>query len=533
MVRTSGVVTLVLVIASAIAIGTVVVRRALDGRVGQDVANCRGAVGIEVTGLSGAWRTRFAVPDHVQGAVIAELLPDGPAMRAGLRVGDVITAVNGLTIATACASEFALGRSCEPYDLEVYRGATLIQPKITPAPEAALFEAACEGGAHSACYRLAWLTWSGGGVPRDEARAMTSYREACRIGSGAACGELGRILSPEAERRDEALALLERGCALDDPQACLLYASALAMGTLAPRDDARATPIYEKACHLGSALGCYNTGLMYNEGRGVPVDDDRAFRAYAEGCSMGSSTACADEGFMRQHGRGVARDPALAVKLYERACVGTACQSGNLLGCLNLGRAYRDGIGVAADPARTAGIFRALCNRTLPPDDVEPVRQRARGCSLLGSMYLVGSGVERDATQGLAFSSWGCDQGDGSGASTLASRTRVVSAWSRTRRSRWASSGARAGRATTRLVTTSCASSPRRSAALTCGPWTIPGRHPCPLSPRVDAVFVLDAMKHHDVRVVAIIGAASRQGAPLRARTGRWRGQMGGGATNT
>jgi hypothetical protein len=278
-----------------------------------------------------------------------------------------------------------------------------------------LFERACDRGRQSACYRLGWLAWWGRGIPRDEVRAEQIYGGACRAGSGAACGELGRLWSARAGRRAEALSLFERACELDDPEGCLLLASAFAMGTLAPRDDARATPIYEKACALGSALGCYNTGLMYNEGRGAPLDHGRALRAYAEGCSMGSTTACTDEGYMRQHGRGVARDEAAAASLYERACEGTPCQAGNLLGCLNLGKVYRDGIGVTADPARAAQIFRSACQRPAEDGDVDPGPHRARACSLLGALHLAGRGVATDLVEGLTLSQRGCDQGDGFG----------------------------------------------------------------------------------------------------------------------
>jgi hypothetical protein len=347
--------------------------------------------------------------------VITEVLPASPALKTGLRIGDVVSAVDATHVTNACASEPWRGSRCVPLELTVYRGSTLARIRVTPASEAALFEKACDRGARSACYRLAELTWSGNGVPRDEERAARMYKDACGAGSGAACGELGRLLSRRPERPAEALSLLERACGLDDPQGCLLLASAFATGTLAARDDARATPLYEKACALGSALGCYNTGLMYNTGRGVQVDAARALRAYAEGCAMGSTTACADEGYMREHGRGVAPDEPLAARLYERSCEATACQPGNLLGCLNLGRVYRDGAGVAADPARAAKIFRAVCEHALDPVDVEPAPHRARACSLLGSLFLVGRGVDTDPVQGLAFSVRGCDEGDGYG----------------------------------------------------------------------------------------------------------------------
>ena len=414
MSRTS-VVALLLIAVAAVVVGVFVARRA-PGRQGtQDAADCHGAIGIEVTGLSEAWRTRLAVPVGVTGAVITEVLPNGPASKAGLRAGDVLSAVGVTRVTNACTTGFAGGSSCQPFEVTVHRGSAVVRVPVVPSDAAALYERACHRGHQSACYRLAWLTWSGSGAARDEERAERLYDKACRAGGGAACGELGRLWSSRAERRPEALSLLERACDLDDPQGCLLLASAFAMGTLAPRDDARATPIYEKACALGSALGCYNAGLMYNEGRGVRADPGRAFRAYAEGCSMGSTTACTDEGYMRQHGRAVAQDEALAATLYERACAGTPCQAGNLLGCLNLGKVYRDGIGVGADPARAARIFRSACEGPLDEGDVDPGPHRARACSLLGALHLAGRGVPADPGEGLELSKRGCDQGDGFG----------------------------------------------------------------------------------------------------------------------
>lgn len=415
MVRTSGVETLLLVVVAAIVIGILVAQRAPRERHDEDVATCRGALGIEVTGLSEAWRTRLAIPVGVTGAVIVEVLPDSPASNAGLRVGDVVSAFDAARVTNACGSDFVYTAGCQPVELALQRGAARVRAQVVPAPAIRLFEQACNRGRQSACYRLAWLTWSGFGLSRDQARAERMYEDACRAGAGAACAELASLRGSAADPGAEALSLLERACELDDPQGCLLLASAFATGTLAHRDDARATPIFEKACALGSALGCYNTGLMYNAGRGVPLDHGRAFRAYAEGCSMGSTTACTDEGYMRQHGRGVAQDEAQAATLYERACEGTPCQVGNLLGCLNLGKVHRDGIGVPADPARAAQIFRSACERLVDGGDVDPGPHRARACSLLGALHLAGRGVPADPVQGLALSQRGCEQGDGFG----------------------------------------------------------------------------------------------------------------------
>ena len=423
MIRTSGVVTLAVVVAGAIGIGVYVVERELERwSRPPDLVNCRGTIGVEVTGLSTALRGRFGVPAEVLGVIVSGVMPGGPADEAGLRVGDVVTAVApaapGATappVPNACAAEFRSGRDCQPFQLSVFRDGAGRQVTVSPVPEGEFMEDACDDGVQAACARLASLLLNGDGVPRDEARAHEMMRAACDGGNGDACRQFAQVTGYDPGRQPEALALYERACGLDDPTACLLYASAYAMGTLAPRDDEKATPIYVKSCDLGSALGCYNAGVMFNFARGVPEDLEKAARAYADGCAMGSTTACADEGYMRQHGRGVPQDEALAVTLYERACTPTSCQSANLLGCVNLGNVVRDGIGTPADAARAAGIFKSVCEGPLPSGDIEPERKRARACSLLGALYLVGNGVEANPAEGLALSTRGCDQADSYG----------------------------------------------------------------------------------------------------------------------
>jgi serine protease Do len=50
--------------------------------------------GVAITNITDDLRTALTLPKDVQGAVIADVDPDSPAAKAGLREGDVIQEVN-------------------------------------------------------------------------------------------------------------------------------------------------------------------------------------------------------------------------------------------------------------------------------------------------------------------------------------------------------------------------------------------------------------------------------------------------------
>ena len=60
-----------------------------DGRVK------RGFLGIRMQGLENSMLKHFGVPPGTQGVLVADVLPDTPAARAGLAVGDVLLSVMG------------------------------------------------------------------------------------------------------------------------------------------------------------------------------------------------------------------------------------------------------------------------------------------------------------------------------------------------------------------------------------------------------------------------------------------------------
>ena len=60
----------------------------------------RGYLGVNIQNITPALADSFSLKNH-EGALVSEVLPDGPAAKAGLKEGDVITSVNGQRVTDA------------------------------------------------------------------------------------------------------------------------------------------------------------------------------------------------------------------------------------------------------------------------------------------------------------------------------------------------------------------------------------------------------------------------------------------------
>ena len=87
-----------------------------------------GFLGVELTELSDDLRVHFGVPTG-QGVMVAKVVDDSPAFRAGLEAGDIITGVGGQAVQSAAG----LGKLVRAYedgqvaDLELWRDGSLLQ----------------------------------------------------------------------------------------------------------------------------------------------------------------------------------------------------------------------------------------------------------------------------------------------------------------------------------------------------------------------------------------------------------------------
>jgi regulator of sigma E protease len=66
-------------------------------------------------------------------AIVAELYPNGPAEQSGMKVGDIVTAINGAKVHHfAAVAEYIEANPNEPVTLSVLRGATPLEITLTP-----------------------------------------------------------------------------------------------------------------------------------------------------------------------------------------------------------------------------------------------------------------------------------------------------------------------------------------------------------------------------------------------------------------
>jgi TPR repeat protein len=375
-------------------------------------------LGVETVDASRALRRQHGLPEDVHGAIVVEVLAEGPAAQAGIAAWDVIEQldaagtheINGAADLDAVMDAAKCGGTVEA---TIRRGDARLTRSVTPVAAIRFYTEACRRGVATGCFRQGWLTAVGLGVDEDAERAEELYDQACNLGSGGACRELARLWQ-EPERAPDRVRLLERSCALHYGSGCVDLAFLHATGhDGVARDDARATPIFVEACDGGEPAGCYNAGLMYDNGRGVPADHAAAAAAYEDGCRGGSSMACDNLGTHYVEGSGVEASPEKAVDLYTRACGGSSWSGSNADGCVNLGRLYRDGIGVEQDRARAVKLFTEVCYRTAEdPDDADTSRAAARACSLAGAQAANGSGAEADWDLAIELSKKGCAAGD-------------------------------------------------------------------------------------------------------------------------
>ena len=81
-----------------------------------------GFLGVQLSDLTPELRTHFGVPEDV-GVMVGKVVDGSPALRAGLEVGDVVTAVDGEPVASASALARAVGghEDGDTVVLEVWR----------------------------------------------------------------------------------------------------------------------------------------------------------------------------------------------------------------------------------------------------------------------------------------------------------------------------------------------------------------------------------------------------------------------------
>ncbi len=314
---------------------------------------------VEVTNISGRIRHDRAIPDYVAGAIVRLVRINGSAARAGVRVGDVIQAVDDRLIQNVCGFDHAIAsHACDDVRLTIRRGTSTIEiiARLTPTPKP---------GPHF------------------------DDQQACRNGVPSSCTALGK--------QHKAIDLFGLGCDLGDSEGCYLFA------VNAGNNSSYARAAYRQACDDGNSLACTNLGWMLQFGHGGRVDLEEAVRLYRKGCQGSSCTGpnnlgCVNAARMLREGSGVEADQFEATRIVRQVCdrtpvndedgreiahacslAGTAflvgegaeknlqlalpllekgCAANDTFGCYNLGTIYE-----GSDKPRALGYYQKACDR--------------------------------------------------------------------------------------------------------------------------------------------------------------------------
>jgi hypothetical protein len=155
----------------------------------------------------------------------------------------------------------------------------------------------CTAGDSDRCTELGDRFEHGRGVPPDDLRAATFYRQGCDAGDARGCYDLaqfasaGRGLPRDAQVSSD---LLYRACEGGYPNACddigRMYLDA---GPQRAGGD-RVAAMMVRQCDHGLASACTTAGRMYILGRNVVADVTRGQSLLQRACEQGEQGACAD-----------------------------------------------------------------------------------------------------------------------------------------------------------------------------------------------------------------------------------------------
>jgi TPR repeat protein len=243
--------------------------------------------------------------------------PERPAAEAPVRVADAealyeracnlgsALACNRLGVAREHDVERAIPlfeRSCT---LGLTRGCTNLAYMLTQDPArvgqgAALFEKSCQASDAIACAGLADLHYSGGGIPKDDARAFASYERACALEHWTACASSGWMMRRQeggARDRKLALARFRAGCEHRDYRSCYGLGVAMVEDAQNQHETARGEEWLDFACEHGELGACVFLGfrLILPDGT-IPI---AAQRSLTRACKLGHDEACLLDGRTR------------------------------------------------------------------------------------------------------------------------------------------------------------------------------------------------------------------------------------------
>ena len=366
----------------------------------------RGVLGVRGQTLDAFWQ--IAIGPEAKGVIVWELVPGGAAAQGGLRLGDIITRIEGHDVATMADVARLIGHAGAGKEvaLQIWRPDGDYKTFV-----ARLTSRANKQDAHAAL-ALANLYQFGIFGSKDVPEVLKWQRKAAENGSTAAmvalAATLGASQGSEKEKDlTEALRWLRKASEAGDRRAMYPLGAMYASGRGTGKDEAEAARWYRKGADAGSPDAMAGLALAQFNGTGVAKDEVAAAALLRKAADAGNAFAMTMLGSAYAEGRGIPKDEAEAVRWYRRAADG-----GDNEGIYRLGWAFNNARGVPKDDLQAMNNFRRAADNGL-----------AAGMVAVGDMHAGGLGTPKDDAEATRWYRKAADAGDTGAMYTMAIRS--------------------------------------------------------------------------------------------------------------
>jgi len=186
-------------------------------------------------------------------------------------------------------------------------------------------------------------------------------------------------------------------CASGNQEACTLAGWTLWNHPGDEKARKEAMAFFQQACDSNYGPGCTQWGLKLEELNKVQDGKKTVSGLFERACQLNDLLGCINRGMAFAMGTGGSdKKPYLASSFYLQAC-----QGGEPTGCSLLGSVYDQGVGVEEDPVQANAYFLMACEG----GDFS-------GCGLYGWNWTQGRGIEKNNTKGMRLLQVACDNGD-------------------------------------------------------------------------------------------------------------------------
>src|SRR5690606_5062510 len=128
-------------------------------------------------------------------------------------------------------------------------------------------------------------------------------------------------------------------------------------GEFVQQSDKEAITYFDRGCRLDDPNACGTLAVFYRVGREVEVDVPQAASLFKKACDVGQPAACSQYALMKLEGEGVARDARAAEQVLVEHCRDDMPDV-----CYELGQHYEKGtFDTTPSDSRMAEIYQTAC----------------------------------------------------------------------------------------------------------------------------------------------------------------------------